>query len=299
VSHRRSATATIVLATLVSAAVVRAYAPPARIISLVPNVTEMLFAIGAGPRVVAVGTFDNFPPEVDKLPRVGALLDPNVEKILSLKPDLVVVYGAQTDLQQQLGRAQIPVFSYRHGGLRDVAATIRLLGTRTGDIAQADRVAGSLEQQIEQVRSRVAGRARLRTLVVFGREAGAIRSVNVSGATGFIHDMLEAAGGRNVAVEPRESVQLNTESILALAPDVILELRYTGERSSEAVARAAGEWRVLASVPAVRNGRVHIVVGDEYVVPGPRIGQATEALARVLHPEAFRPGPGSRAPGTP
>ena len=87
--------------------------PPARIVSLIPATTEMLFAVGAGDRVVGVGSFDRFPPEVEKLPRVGALLDPDVERILALRPDLVVVYRSQTDLLAQLARAQIPVVRLR------------------------------------------------------------------------------------------------------------------------------------------------------------------------------------------
>lgn len=276
-----SIAAAIVLATTLAAA-------PARIISLVPNVTEILFAIGAGPRVVAVSSFDHFPPDVEKLARVGALLDPNVEKILSLKPDLVVIYGSQTDLQQQLERARVPVFSYRHRGLKDVMTTIREVGARSGNSREAERVAASLERQIERVRVRVAGRRRARTLLVFGRETDALRNVNASGSLGFLNDMLEAAGGENVVAEKRESVQLNLESLLTLAPEVILEMRYSGELSSAAVAHAADDWRILASVPAVRNGRVYVVVGNEYVVPGPRIGGATEQLARLLHPDAFR-----------
>ena len=120
---------------------------PRRIISLIPAVTEMLFAIGAGPQVVAVSSFDTYPPEVKQLPRVGALLDPNVERILSLKPDLVVVYGSQNDLKQQLARASIPIFDYRHAGLADVSTTIRTLGERTGHAVQAGEVVNGIEQR--------------------------------------------------------------------------------------------------------------------------------------------------------
>jgi iron complex transport system substrate-binding protein len=261
---------------------------PQRIISLVPNVTEILFAIGAGPRVVAVGSFDHFPPEVTKLPRVGALLDPDVERILSLSPDLVVIYASQTDLREQLARAHIDVFSYAHRGLAEVAETMRTLGARTGDAAQGDRVATALERQIAGVRARVAGRPRPKTLLVFGRETDALRMTNVSGSIGFLNDMVEAAGGRNVVIEKRQSVQLSTESLLTLAPDVIIELRYSGELTPAAVEKAAADWQPLASIPAVTNHRVHIVVGDEFVVPGPRIGGATERVARILHPDAFK-----------
>src|SRR5215212_2180617 len=143
---------------------------PQRIVSLIPAVTEMLFAIGAGQQVVAVSSFDKFPPEVAKLPRVGALLDPDLERILSLRPDLVVIYGSQTDLKAQLERARIPLYSYSHAGLADVTTTIRQVGIRIGRDAAAARLAGSIEAQIAATRARVAGRTRPRTLVVFERD---------------------------------------------------------------------------------------------------------------------------------
>ena len=93
---------------------------PQRIISIIPSTTEMLFAMGAGPRVIGVGNFDRYPPEAETRTKVGGLIDPDVERIISLKPDLVVVYGTQTDLRAQLERAGIPMFLYQHAGLADI-----------------------------------------------------------------------------------------------------------------------------------------------------------------------------------
>ena len=130
-----------------------------RIVSLVPALTEMLFAIGAGPQVVGVGSFDAFPPEVKNLPRVGALLDPDTERILSLRPDLVVIYGSQTDLQNQFKRAGITTFVYRHGGIDTIFQTMRELGDATGHRPQADRVVSDLQKRLAAVRARVKGPA--------------------------------------------------------------------------------------------------------------------------------------------
>ena len=102
-----------------------------RIVSLIPAVTEMLFAMDAGDEVVGVSTFDHYPPAVETRTRVGALVDPDFERIISLRPDLVVVYSTQTDLISRLDRAHLPIFKYQHAGLADVTATMRALGTRT------------------------------------------------------------------------------------------------------------------------------------------------------------------------
>ncbi len=259
-------------------------APPRRIISVIPAVTEMLFAIGAGPQVVAVGSFDRYPPAVETLPRVGALVDPDLERIISLAPDLVAVYASQTDLRTQLERARIPSYVYSHAGLADVTATIRQLGERVGHKSAADALARSIEQQIDAIRARVAGARRPRTLIVFGREAGALRGIYASGGTGFINDMVEAAGGENVFGDVKQqAVQATTELILARRPEVILELR-AWEISPGQVQSEIRNWDRLSSLPAVRTHRVYLLTDSRTVVPGPRVAEGIGLIARVLHP---------------
>jgi len=264
-------------------------APPRRIISLVPALTEMLYAIGAGPQVVAVSSFDTYPPEVAQLPRVGALLDPDVERMMSLTPDLVAIYGTQTDLKRQLARAAIPVFDYRHGGLADVFVTIRALGQRTGHGARASEVAGRIEQRIAAIRQRTSGQVRPRVLLVFGREIGSLRNIYASGGRGFLHDMLTAAGGVNALADiQREAVQATTELVLTRAPDVILEIHEDKAWTAATTAETIAIWGRLAAVPAVKDGRVHVLAGEGLVVPGPRVADAIERVARALHPETAR-----------
>ena len=250
----------------------------------------MLYAIGAGPRMVGVGSYDSFPPEVKKLPTVGALLDPNVELMLSLKPHMVVVYSSQVDLKQQLARAGIGVFDYKHAGLADVTSTIRALGQRTGTGARAEEVARGIERGLDEIRLKVKDRPRPRTLLVFGRERLALRGLYASGGIGFLNDMLEIAGGANVFADVKtQAVQASTEQILARRPDVILETRAvnsawpSGDRQAE-----LNVWNAVASVPAVRNRRVLFLFDDRIVIPGPRVVEGTTAMAKALHPDAFK-----------
>jgi iron complex transport system substrate-binding protein len=268
----------------------RAVTPAAqagRIVSIIPATTEMLFAMGAGDRVVAVGSYDRFPPDVDKLPRVGALLDPDVERIIALRPDLVIVYGTQTELRTQLDRAGIAYFPYTHRGLADVAETVRSLGARVGVAGPANTLADRIERELAAITARVAGRSRPKTLLVFSRERGSLRNIDASGGVGFLHDMLETAGGTDVLGDlKRQSVVMTTEMVLARAPEVIIELRYA--RGDTTDPSDLGVWNVLASVPAVRSKRVYMLRGEEFVVPGPRVAAATERFARTLHPEVFQ-----------
>ncbi|HEX7794635.1 MAG TPA: ABC transporter substrate-binding protein [Vicinamibacterales bacterium] len=262
---------------------------PTRIISLVPATTEMLFVMGAGNRIAGVSDYDRFPPEVEKLPKVGGLIDPNVERVISLKPDLVIVYDTQTDLKQQLERARIPMFRYVHRGLPDITETMRLLGDRIGEKDAANAAATRIETQLAAIKARVAGRPRPSTLLVFGRDAGALRHIDASGGYGFLHDVLELAGGTDVLGDlKRQSVDVSTEMILRRAPEAIIELHYGESLKTERIEDERKVWNALPSVPAVKNNRVYLLRGDEFVVPGPRIVIAAERFAQTLHPDAFR-----------
>lgn len=254
-----------------------------RIVCLVPAVTEMLFALGAGDRVVGVSSFDRFPPAVEQIPRVGALLDPNLDRILSLRPDLVVLYHSQADLQEQLKRATIASYPYRHAGLADVTETIRSIGARIGRAEQGQHLAQQIEERLAALRKRFAAGTRPRTLVVFGRENFALRGIYASGGRGFVHDMLTVAGGENVFADvQREAVQATSELILARRPEVIIELRADPMTPADEQ-RERATWDQLAALPAVRAKRVHLITDPRTVIPGPRVVEGVEIIAERLH----------------
>ena len=263
--------------------------PPQRIVSLVPAVTEMIYAIGDGAKVVAVSNYDHFPAEVATLPKVGGLLDPSVERILAIKPDLVIVYATQKELIERLDRARIPYFNYQHKALPDIMTTIRSLGARIGSPAKADALAARMDRTLAGIRVKTAGLPHPATLLVFERDRASLRNVFASGGYGFLHDMLEIAGGRNVFAGVRQqAVQASTEMLIASRPDVIVELVYGDSLKNADLAKELRAWDALASVPAVRSRRISALTGDEFVVPGPRVVEATRKLAATLHPGAFK-----------
>jgi len=261
---------------------------PHRIVSLIPATTEMLFAMHAGDRLVAVSNYDTYPPEVARLPRVGGLLDPYVEPLLALKPDLVIVYGTQDELKTRLASVGIPMFLYTHRELRDITETMRQLGDRIGIRDAADVAARNVEQQLDAIKAKVAGQPRPRSLLVFGREAGTLRHVEASGGYGFLHDLLELAGGSDVLGDIHQAkVDMSTEMILARQPEVLIELHYGDEVRLDRLDTERAVWNALPSLPAVKHNRIHLLVGNEFVVPGPRVVQAAERLAKALHPGAW------------
>jgi iron complex transport system substrate-binding protein len=262
---------------------------PARIVSLVPALTEMLYEIGAGPQVVAVSRFDAYPAEVTALPRIGGLLDPDYEGILKLTPDLVLTYGSQSELERRLTAGGIRFYSYRHAGLAGVFQTMDDLGAATNRVDGARTAIARLRARLEEVRARVRGLNRPSTLLVFGRQAGTLRQLYASGGSGFMHELFDIAGGANVLADlSRESAQPSIEMVLARAPEVIVELHAGSAPSASVIASERALWARLASVPAVRNNRVHLLYGDFLTIPGPRLGRAAEVIARTIHPAAFR-----------
>ena len=264
-------------------------ARPSRIVSLVPAVTEMIYAMGDGARVAAVSNYDRFPADVARLPKVGGLLDPSIERILAIKPDLVIVYATQAELIARLDRAGIPYFNYQHRALADIMTTVRAVGARIGSAEKADAVAAEMDRALAEIGAKTKGLPHPATLLVFERDAASLRNVYASGGYGFLHDMLEIAGGRNVFADVKQqAVQASTEMLIARRPDVIVELLYGDSLKNADIPKELRAWDALASVPAVRSHRVVALTGDEFVVPGPRVVEATRKLAAAVHPEAFK-----------
>ena len=262
---------------------------PKRIISLVPAVTEMLFAVGAGDAVVGVSNFDRYPPAVTSRPKVGALIDPDFERILSLKPDLVVVFGTQSDLISRFDRLKIPMFSYTDEGVADITNTVERLGARVGHADEGRREAARMRTEMDDVRRAVAGQTRPRTALVFGRELGSLRGVWASGGIGFMHDLLEIAGGTDVFNDvKRKSIQATSEILLSRAPDAILEAYPSEGWTPARVAEETKVWLALPTLPAVRSNRVYILADDSLVIPGPRVTIAARLMAKTLHPGSIK-----------
>ena len=261
---------------------------PKRIVSLVPSMTEVLFAIGAGDEVVGVSSYDRFPPELMSKPRDGALIDPDFERILSLKPDLVVVYSTQNDLIDRLKRVGIAMFVSKHAGLADVTASIRDLGARIGRSERAAQIVGAIDRDLGEIKQRVAGRPRPKTALIFGREPGTLRAIYASAGVGFMHDMLLAAGGDDAFGDvKRENLQVTIEVLLARAPDVIIEVHPAEGWTPERLLQEQTVWNSLSSLPAVKSKRVHLLADDRLWAPGPRVAEGARRLAGLLHPAAF------------
>ncbi len=257
-------------------------APPQRIVSLVPSVTEIVYTLGGQERLVGVTDFCDWPPEATKKPRVGSMLAPNLEIIVALRPDLVVATseGNRQETFEQLERLRIPVFTVNPHRLSDVMAVIAQLGELTGRRAAVGPLTRALARRIAAVEQAVGAHPRPKVLYVLWPDP-----LIVPGREGLVTELIQMAGGDSVtAGEPSAYPRFSLEAVAARAPEVIILARHGADRTP--LSRAP--WERLTALPAVRAGRIHSVDGTYLHRYGPRVVDGLEMLARVIHPEAFR-----------
>jgi iron complex transport system substrate-binding protein len=260
---------------------------PNRIVSTSPSITETLFALGLGPRVVGVSIYCRYPSEVEKLPRVGSFLKPDAEAIARLRPDLVIVHAGPHTVPQQLASLGISVTTVDRGTLAGVYSTIRTIGAAAGVPDRGEALVATIQRRLEATRTAARSRPQRRVLLVVGRQPGTLTDLIAVGPGSFLHDLIGAAGGVNVLGDSKlpEYPHVSMESVIRLAPDVIVDAGDMGDTVEEHRRRQAATerlWRQQANVKAARTGDVHAVTSDAFVVPGPRVVEAVETLARWI-----------------
>ena len=255
-------------------------ASPRRLISLAPSITEILYFLEAGDRLVGVTSFCNFPPEVKNKPRVGTYWEFNLEAILALKPDLVLAMAHQGEgpgSLQVLEHWKIPYYLGRADTLPGLFRLIEDLARLTGQEEVARRKLPPLKARVRQVQQRVQGLPRPLVLLEIDQEP--LITVGRSSIQG---DLIQRAGGANIAgkVDQRYPV-FNLEEVLKSQPEVIL---FTGMADATSLPRRMNFWRQWTMLPAVKAGRLHWVEPDLVDRPGPRLVDGLEMLANYFHP---------------
>jgi iron complex transport system substrate-binding protein len=279
----------IALLVLVSAAASwsQPRAIPARIVSTSPSITETLFALGLGDRVVGVSTYCRYPAAVAALPRVGTFLKPDAETIARLKPDLVYVHAGPNTVVSQLTTLGLKTVVVDRGSLPSVFATIRQISTAAGVPERGEHLVTELNTRLDRVKASVAGKAPRKILIVVGRRTGTLTDIIAVGPGSYLHDVAAIAGGLNVLASAKlEYPRISMEAVISLAPDVIVDVGEMGASPADSERRrqiTEGLWVGQTLVKAVREGGVHAVHDEAFVVPGPRIVEVAKAMARWLH----------------
>jgi iron complex transport system substrate-binding protein len=251
--------------------------PPGRIVSLNPATTELFFALGAGDRLVGRTHFDLYPPEAQAVQDLGNGMQPNVESVLGVRPDLVVLYASEAnrDAAARLHAAGVQTLTLRSDRIADFRRTLSIFGRLLGDTATARTVIDSVDRTLDRVRSATSG---ARKPTVFWKAWDS--PVIAIGGGSFLTELVDIAGGRNIyGDDPRSALDVTIEDVVRRDPDVVL----AGPESAARM-KAAPAWRALR---AVRDGKVLIVDTTLVGRPGVRLGEGAVAIARLLHPGAI------------
>lgn len=253
--------------------------PPTRIVSLTPALTEILFSLGAGDRVVGVTEYCDTPPEARLRPKVGGYVNPSVEAVLALAPDLVMVSPGpgNREAAQALERAGLRLAVVPAESLEETLVAIETVARAAGIPERGIDLSRSIRSRIDAVTRRYASRPPVRALF-----SVQVDPIIAAGRETLPSQILEAAGGRNVVAAPRYP-RLGIESVVELAPEVILQSKMDVAGGDGRAERAF--WERWTAIPAVSRGRVIVLTDDAALRPGPRVADAVENIASLLHPE--------------
>jgi iron complex transport system substrate-binding protein len=260
-------------------------APPVRIVSLVPSVTEIVFSLGAQERLVGRTDFCDYPAAVKGKPSVGGMVNPSLETLVALRPDLVVATdeGNHEETIRQLERLRIPTYLVHANRIAETVDLIERVGVLTGRQAEVPRLTGEMLRQIEAIRRTVAPFPRPRVLYVLWPDP-----LIVPGRASMLTELIDVAGGTSItAGDGNAYPRFSLEAAVARGPEVII-LADHSTGASTAGRSSPEKWRQLASVPAIRAGRLHSADLSLLHRYGPRVPAGLEMLARMIHPEAFR-----------
>jgi iron complex transport system substrate-binding protein len=263
-----------------------------RIVSLSPQLTEILYALGLGDKVVAVSNNCNWPAEAEDKPKVGTFWQPNIEAIIAARPDLVVAeqFEQHKQVADTLRRTGLNVTGVRLEKIPELFTTIREIGKAAGCPAQAETLAKDINEQLNTLRSRYGSGAKVRVLWVVQAEP-----LRVAGKSTFIDEIVGLVGGEN-AIGPtiQQYPTIGTEELLACGAEVIIQSAMGTQDIAGQQQDAERFWSRFENLPAVKNKRVYVVEPDMILRLGPRLPQGAERIALCLHGEGAKQGDGDR-----
>ncbi len=258
---------------------------PGRIVSMAPNLTEILFALGLGDKIVGVAAGSDYPPAAVSKPKMGTFWQPSIEAVIAAKPDLVITLGfsQQRNLAQRLERIGYRTATVNIERISELSEAIRTIGEVTGRKPRADELVRAISENLDNLSALVGAREKVKVLWVVQREP-----LRVAGRNTFVNEMIELAGGEN-AIGPtvHKYPPISSEQVYACGADVIIEPAMTTKDLGAQRAGAVKYWSRFKNIGPVKNGRIYVIDGDIVSRLGPRLYEAVETIARCLRPQLF------------
>lgn len=256
------------------------------VISFSPNITETVFALGQGERVVAVSSYCDYPPEVGALPDVGDYLSPNFEKIALLAPEMMLLAGEHEKVANFAEMNGIRTINAHMDNLATIESGIATVADALGVPDRGTALWTQIDSELQAIRDRVAGKPRPKVLVLTFRTDHDLNTLFTVGGESFVSELVEVAGGTNIFADSETTYfEASKESVVVQAPDVIIEFHAGQALTPEEEAIYRGDWNALDSLPAVRDDRIHLFTQTYGLRPGPRVALVAEQFAAWIHPE--------------
>jgi len=258
-------------------------ADPQRLVALAPSITEIVHALGRQDRLKGVSRFSDFPPGVEKLPRVGSYTQLDVERIVALSPDLCIGIkdGNPLAVVEQLDSLGIPVFAVNAVDMESTMKSIQAVGDALNAGSRAREIVADMRRRIRHVTDTVNRAARKPRVFV---QIGVSPIVSVGNGT-FINELITLAGGVNVAAGPNPYPRFSVEQVIALAPDVLV---ITSMARATVFEEVKAGWMQWPAIPAVSHGAVYIAPTNIFDRPTPRLVDGLEKMAHYIHPQLFK-----------
>ena len=257
-----------------------------RIICATPSVTEIVFALGCGGRVVGVSDFSFYPPEAKDTTSIGGLINPNKERIIQLQPDLIIFQGRHDPLTKLSQQNEIPYLSVPIDSLQDISTAIRTIGQKLGVERQANRLANQLQTDLLALRARTEALPRAKVFLTLGHTPGDLSGLMTTGPGTFLHELVALAGGQNLFDDASGLYpQISKEALIKRQPDIIIEVFAEGITSNNREILRK-DWERLSDMPAVKTGNIHFITEDYLLIPSMRVVQTAKRLIEIIHPES-------------
>ncbi|HIJ65552.1 MAG TPA: ABC transporter substrate-binding protein [Candidatus Hydrogenedentes bacterium] len=262
------------------------------IITFAPQVTETVFALGAGDRVAGVSSFCDYPEEVASLPKLGGVIDPDLEALTMLAPELIIVQGKSEKIAELANKNQIPLLQVDMDSLAGIYDGIARIGEALDREAPAVALETRIRRELDQIQAAVAGRPRPKVFIVTGRTSHDLNSLYTVGAGSFVSELTAIAGGDNIySIAKAPYLEASKETLVVAGPDVIIEFHAGEDLSEDERDRFIADWAQLPTLPAQRDGRIYLITESHALRAGPRVAAIARHIASLLHPNVELPPP--------
>ncbi len=256
---------------------------PMRIVSLAPNITEILFALGLDEKIIAVSSDSDYPPQAASKIKTGTFWQPNIEAIIASKPDLVITeqIERQKSSAETLDKLGYPVLSLKIEKIPELFSAIKEIGKASGCDQRAEQLVESMDLRLDELKSKFGSANKTKVLWVVQLEP-----LRVVGRNTFVNDLIEIAGGENAIGDTIQYYPpIGTEELFACGAETIIHSAMDGSDLAQQQKSVEDFWAKFTNLPAVKNKRIHVIKADAVLRLGPRLPEGIETIAGLLHPQ--------------